>query len=430
MLLRLPRRTSPGNVAVTEKRTIAATIFGQRWLLSSLILSVCMASAMADEFFLVDGTKLEGRLLNPDELPRELYKIRVGGKNEVIVQADQVSRHVPESQSKRRYLELLPRMPATADGNWRMAKWCRDNALPAERDFHLEQTIRLDPQHEKAHRELGHNLVRGKWVARDEVMLARGYVRHKGRWRLPQEVAIDEQRTAQVAADKQWRSQFRTWRRLLDRPDRQNEAWSKIQSIKDPVAAGAIAEQLAKEPNLRLRRLYVNLLADLDTGVGNQALAKSAIADVDDEIRRLCVERMPASGRPGAATTFSMALKSENNLIVRRAGAALMILQDSEFIPQLIDALVTKHKIQTAAGSSGQLGASFGGASDGSAGLGSMSFGGGGPKFEQAIRENREVLDALLAVAPGVDFGYDQGAWRAWLVRTQTPQSFDLRRVD
>ena len=164
------------------------------------ILYVCLwlwpglPAVVADEFFLKSGQRVEGRLLNPDERPRQTYEISLkkGGKTSLAV--DEVARFVPDSPAKRHYLELLPRMPNTADGNWRMAGWCRRNALPSEYNFHLEETVLLDPEHEQAHRALGHTLVNGQWVARDEVMLARGFVRYKGRWELPQEVEIDQRR--------------------------------------------------------------------------------------------------------------------------------------------------------------------------------------------------------------------------------------------
>ena len=374
-----------------------------------------------------NGKRVEGRLLNPDQQPRVKYEIRLTSGDRTSLSADEVLRFVPESPARRRYQELLPKMPPSADGNWKMAEWCRKRGLLQERTVHLEQVVQLDPNHEQAHRALGHLFVDGQWTARDELMQARGYVKHKGSWKLPHEVAIEVERERVELAEKQWRKQIRLWRRQLAK---NAAAAESIRGISDPLAAAALADLLDDEEDRGLRHDYIEVLSRLDSPVAVTALVRCALWDGDVDTRRLCVERLPSRGRGAAVTEFTKALKRNDPRLVRSAGEGLAFLKEPEVIPQLINALVTKHRITVSEGNPGQLGASFGGSSDGSIGGTGLSTGGGGTRVETQAVQNRSVLEALLAVTEGVNYRYDQIAWRRWLAESTAPEDLDLRRRD
>lgn len=395
---------------------------------ASLALASATNSSFADEFFLKNGKRVEGRLLNPDERPRVKYEIRLTSGGRTSLSADEVLRFVPESPDKRRYQELLPKMPQTADGNWKMAEWCRKHGLLKDRTFHLEQVVQLDPNHEQAHRALGHMFVDGKWTARDELMQARGYVKHKGSWKLPDEVEIEVERRRVEFAEKQWRKQIRLWRRQLAKNP---GAVDNIRGIFDPLAAAAVADLLADEEEDRgLRHEYIEVLGRLDSPVAVTALIRCALLDADADTRHLCLERLPERGRGAAVSAFTAALKSNEPRLVTAAGEGLTFLKEPEVIPQLIDALVTEHKFKVSEGNPGQIGTSFGSSSDGSFGGTGLSTGGGGTRVETKAVQNRSVLEALLSVTAGVNYRYDQIAWRRWLAESTAPEDLDLRRRD
>lgn len=53
---------------------------------------------------------------------------------------------------------------------------------------------------------------------------------------------------------------------------------------------------------------------------------------------------------------------------------------------------------------------------------------GGGPKKKVVRVRNDRVLEALVALT-GVNFEWDQAAWRAWLINERAlPADFDPRR--
>ena len=176
--------------------------FRPRYLSLCLIgLGSISIAAGADIFLLKQGGRVEGTWLNRSDEPPESYRVRTQEGSEIELLASSVKRVVEASPAERRYEALLPRMPATADGNWRMAQWCRKQNLMQLRIRHLEAVIELDPDHAEARRALGFTIKNGQWARPDDVMRARGYVRYDGKWYLPQEVdAAKAQDAAHEAA--------------------------------------------------------------------------------------------------------------------------------------------------------------------------------------------------------------------------------------
>ena len=101
-----------------------------------------------------------------------------------------------------------------------------------------------------------------------------------------------------------------------------------------------------------------------------------------------------------------------------RAAAGLARLSDPSATRPLIDALITEHK--EVVGGSG-INPSFSNQGGG------LSVG-GGPKVVKQKKTNEPVLAALTVLNPGVNFGFDQQAWRGWYAQQNTPVSVNLRR--
>lgn len=70
----------------------------------------------------------------------------------------------------------------TADDFYKLGEYCRNNKLPDEAKQMYEQTIKLDTDHEKARKALGHKKQDDKWVTPDEIKEAEGYVKFKDTW--------------------------------------------------------------------------------------------------------------------------------------------------------------------------------------------------------------------------------------------------------
>jgi hypothetical protein len=319
-------------------------------------------------------------------------------------------------------------MPDDLEGHWKMAEWCREKKLDEHRIEHLEKVIALDPDHEAARRALGYSKVDGGWRRVDEFMLARGYVRHRGAWRLPQEILIETQAAETELAQKEWRRRLKMWRGWIG-AKRGNEAVANIQAIDDPLAAIALAELLLSEKNRDIKLLYIEVLGRLPSLTAVGALIQASLDDADESIRDACLTKLSERGAPQAVAAYSKVLKGiggkeaidvARRTQIDRAGEGLGRMKDPHSVKTLIDALVTKYKMLVTPGS-GNLGVSFGGSGGGGLSAGNK------PQYISREEGNKTVLDAL-SVITGQNFGFDRERWKAWYAEDRTPDDVDLRR--
>jgi hypothetical protein len=382
--------------------------------------SVHDASSRAETFVLAGGGHVEGRLLNPDESPRTTYLIETAA-GRISLSADQVENVEVLSPVMQQYFALLPRMPNNPDGFWKMAEWCRTAGLDTEREMHLEELLKLDPDHKDARHALGYNKVDGKWIRPDEHMSALGYTRFQGRWRLPQDVEIQQRKDRLADAENQWRARLRNLRSQIGKR-RGPEAIAEMRAIRDPFAAPALADLLKDETLPEMSVLYVEVLGKLNHPAAASALVRHALENNDERVRDLCLDQLARRGEHAAVPVFIDALGHKDNYMVQRAAVALARMRDERAVVPLIDALTTKHKqLVSPPGPPGGIGASF---SPGGGGGLSM---GGKPKVIEREVQNAAVLQALTAMTTA-HHGYDKTAWKAWYTTQNTPLGVNLRR--
>jgi hypothetical protein len=300
--------------------------------------------------------------------------------------------------------------------------------LKTQREFHLEEILKLDPEHQEAHYGLGHSKVDGRWVNADQWMRSRGYVRYRGAWRIPQDVALEQAFDKYTDRSKQWQRKVKTWRTMIAKGrGKEQEAMDAIAAIDDPIASIALIAILENEREPRgLRLLCVDVLGRLRTPNAVAAFVRCAIEDPDAHIRDACLDQLVEFGTPAAVRGFQQLLKSLDNLKVNRAALCLGALRSRESAIPLIEALQTEHKfkIQTGGGP-GQMNLGFGGGSGGSG----NTFGAGGrPKIITRTLNNEGALNALVSIFPGINFGYDEQAWKKWYVEQHRPPVTSLRR--
>lgn len=65
---------------------------------------------------------------------------------------------------------------------WSLAGFAAENGLPGRARRAAERVLILDPDHAEARAHLGYERVFGQWVRGDELMRAKGLVRHEGTW--------------------------------------------------------------------------------------------------------------------------------------------------------------------------------------------------------------------------------------------------------
>jgi len=403
-------------------RTIATLAF-------TLFVWAPLQPAAGDIFVLKSGGQIEGELQNPDERPREDYVVKTKHGAIVTLAVDQVTQHVALSKAEQLYRAALPKMKDTPKAHWQAAAWCARHRMPTEREFHLRQVLRHDPDHVKARTALGYTLVNGQWIQRAAKMQARGFIYHRGRWMTPQELRNVAREDEFEAAEVQWRKDIRMWVSWLGRK-RHEEALDKLAKIRDPRAAGPLVDMLKDEKDPRLRLLYIDILGKLRSSRAVRQFIRIALSDQVEGVRDAALRQLKGYGTATAAAAFAKHLDSKSNALVNRAAIALGRLEHPLAVPHLIQALVTEHKFTIRSGGSGSISPTFTKPGSGGSG-GTPSLGGltAGSSVKTIVRryQNLSVLSALTKIT-GQNYGYDEARWQAWFVDEQTPDVVDLRR--
>jgi len=395
-----------------------------------LLLLAAAERAHGAVFLLVNGGQIEGQLLNPEQQPRETYVIRTGTGAVVTLNKTQVDGMLEKSEALRWYEQWLPKMPQTIEGHWSMAEECRERRLKQQRQHHLEEILKLDPDHKEARYGLGYSRVEDGWVKTDEWMTNQGYVRYGGAWRIPQDIMLEKVAKEAEKRQNDWKRKVKTWRTsIVKRRGKEQEAIDAIRAIDDPNAAPALIAVLENKKESRdLRMLAIEVLGSLQSPAAVGAFIKRAIEESDANIRDACLDQLARFGTRQAVRAFERLLDSKDNKTVNRAARCLGALKQPEATLSLINSLFTEHTfLVQQGGQPGRFNLGFGSGPGG----GGNSFGiGGRPKPVTRDLKNESVLNALVALHPGINFGFNIKAWKNWYAEQYEPSAATLRRDD
>ncbi len=257
--------------------------------------------------------------------------------------------------------------------------------------------------------------------SQQEVMSARGFVRHLSAWRTVQEIELLERVERTTLAQKQWNIRIDRLRKQLDQPAQSGRAAEEIREIADPYAVPALAAALTKESVLHVRGLYIEALSRIRSSAATAVLIQVAIDHPNPETRLAAVERLEVIGPHQAVPMLVAALGSADNGRINRAAEALGRLGGPSAVAPLIQALETQHLVVVGDdGPEGSTSATF------TPSGGGLSMGGGKKNNKVSVKNNR-VLEALVLLT-GANFEWNASAWRAWLANRQAPPDFDPRR--
>ena len=424
-----PRALNPKPRLQKDMQTCApgAHMFRTKTLTILVVMaSVSCGVAAADVFVLSGGGRVVGDLVNSSRLPQETYAIKTSAGVQITLPPSQVQEHLRPRPAEIEYDKMRPRYPDTVQGQWALAEWCREHTLLSQRNAHLERILDLDPNHEKARRALGYFLKDGKWTTEEKVRKGDGWVRYKGRWRLPQEVEMMKEQEELKTVQSEWKQKINRWREWLG-GNKAREAYLNFQRVRDPAAVAALAAALQEDPRDQARMLFIEALARIGTPDAVEVLAVDSLADPVPEVRLTCLDYLKRMKDRGAADYFIDALANRDNVLVNRAAIALEHLEAELAVGPLIDALITVHKIKVTSGNPGQMSTTFGSGGSGGGAPGGLSMGGEGPKIITRPFPNQAVLDALVSLT-GVDYGFDVGRWKAWYATQRRRQEIDTRR--
>jgi hypothetical protein len=378
----------------------------------------------ADRVELIHGGQLDGAVRQVEEAKRPFSLVELPEGIRVAIPQGQVRRTV-DSETLAEYRKFAAAAGDDPERHFLLAKWCTKQQLEPQRDYHMERVIALAPDHEQARAALGFVRRRGDWIPYAEQQRDRGMVLSAGRWQLPEAVAIDEQREETEVTVKGWKKEVaRLRRQALRGGDQGAEALQALRGLQDePFAAVAIGEELIqnrKSQPQSLRLMWVALLGAIRTQAAVEPLIQIGLNEPDPVVRERAYEKLESYGKQAAIYSYLPLLKSANHAEVKAAGRALIELHTPEIKLALVDALVPTHTTTGAPPPGMSLGFGQGGG-------GGLSMG-GKPKQETRHLRNPQVLAALKAIVPDVDYQYDEQAWRRYFAAEMTRYAGNLRR--
>lgn len=391
--------------------------------LASAFAAVAGGTAWGDIVVLKSGGRIVGEPLADPQAGPDTVTLKTLPGVIVAVPRSEIEEHIRQKPAELEYDKIRTQYPDTVEGQWELAEWCREHNLPQQRETHLRRLLELDPDNVRVRAILGYTKVNGEWKTRDEVMREQGYVLYKGRWMLPQEVQILEEKEQRQASERDWIQRIR---RLVTRLDVEPGAAEQLQNIREPAAVKPLLKVLSEERRDPVRLLLVQILTRIDSPEAKRALAVLAVEDPVEEIRLACLKSLADSKFSESVPYFIGRLRDNNNVIVNRAAAALKAMGDKTAIPALIDALVTTHRIVLPPAQSGSIGASFSRSSDGRSATG-LSSGGNQPRVIRRQIPNRDVLEALAELS-GQNFGYEPEVWKRWYAQERHRAALESTR--
>ena len=378
----------------------------------------------ATVLLLKEGGTLEGELLNPNEINRKSYKVRTAEGIEISLDA----RHVERVQQRERealieYKREAPLTENTLETHLYWARWCHEQQLQEQARLHWQQILELDPDHGDARRILGYTETASGWVSLRDTNESRGFILERGHWKTRYEIEVANLLEHQTQTKQQWQRTIRVLLRRLP----QTEA--ELLAIRDPAAIEPIAEILQDRRNPQNPHARLILLRTLmqipDVRALRVAVEWTTRPEESEEVRKLCIEELQrrASEQPEiraimtAVYRGALLSKDVDGGTIRLTAEALGNIGGHEAIPELIEILMVS-VTQTIMPE--QQGYSFGG--------GSTGFSAGAKPITHTFRvENQSVLTALRKLT-GVDFGFNQSAWRNWYRESHRSPPMNLRR--
>jgi hypothetical protein len=379
----------------------------------------------ADVYLLKAGGRIEGELLNPDDVPRKLYKIRTGDGLEIDIEAKYIERsRKGEREALREYNSFAPFEEDTIDNHLKLADWCSKHQLPELSKLHWKQILQHDPDHKDARNVLGYIRSDGTWMKRQELLESRGLINVGGSWKTQQQIDTEKFLEKRKRTEADWTKKIDAYRNVLPN---NAKARNEILTMTDPLATTALWNALQKERNEDTRILLIKALSNIATSVALHNIARLSMnAQEVLEVRKVCFEELSKHPEAKQAIVgfYAAFLNPQmcDAATINAAAHALGEIGGRSALPQLIDVLITVHSdIKTVDAPSPTFGDQPGGGQG-------MGLGWGTRKVKEVKESrNQEVLTALIKLT-GVNFQYEKNAWRVWLIESRKTSSFNARR--
>jgi len=460
-------------------------------------------SARADLIVLRGGGQVEGKVLpvpasksasapapakskSKESKEDRVEVLLLKSKTPLVLRKEQILEIIPKASPLDAYLVKREKAAATAKAQFELGEWCESKGLDDLAKVHYEAAIKDDNTLVAAHQKLGHVEHDGQWLSRDELRKVQGLTRHKGRWVTEDEKAKEEEQALTTAGQVSWVRRIKLLVQAIrtGAPDRKREAETQFMQIRDPEAVWPLMKVMG-DAETDLRILLAQTLGEIPGKESARAMVRMVLAETDDQVRGVVLDRLKKSDDPGIEPQLIRALGSDDLRVVNRAAWALGNLDAVAAVPRLLKVLVTTEERMVLAPRTpgpGQ-GAPYppilmawqGGSAaymvPPTVGPGVVAYGahvvpyvyallpdgaplgpfgpepywpeglgvstpatqrgpnlGPAPQLVTFTYQNTEVLGALINLTEQ-DFGYNVDQWRRWVARSFNPRPNPVRRV-
>lgn len=439
---------------------------------TAVCLGAIVTSARGDVIELRGGGQIQGKVVPDPKNKDRVQVLLLQGRHPLSFQKAQILRVIPRASALDDYVVKRAKAAGTAQAQYELGYWCEQNRLSDMARLHYEQALALDPDFDAAHEKLGHTKVDGNWLTRDDLSVAQGLVKYKGRWVTAEERSKREDAEKLTVAQGSWTRRIRMLRAGLVNgdPDRRREAESQLMAIRDPDAVVPLLRVFGQDAAPR-RILLALVLSTIAGPEATAALVQRILDEPDAEVRAVTFDHLKQRGDPKTANRLIRALGHQDVTVINRAAWALGNLNAVDSVPQLVAVLITAEDrivmppldggtisgpslpvapglVPRAYGNYGVVATTPPQVSNGAfaMGLGVVPWYGVPPgtipggmaaipakppqdaHVETFTYRNVEVLAALQKLT-GQDFGYDMEAWRRWVTRSFNPHPNPTRRV-
>ncbi len=207
-------------------------------------------------------------------LPPELAAILVTVGGKPLPLADAI-RQAAADERLAHYRQLREEHAGTADGERRLALWCRKQKLADEERLHWWSLLALEPDRSDAIRALGLQKYQGLLLTSDEIDHAK------------------QEEQAAKRADRRWRPKLTKLKRAIVHGDDAERAAAlrQLQAIDEPRALPLIEEIFLVE-DAAIISLIVETVAKMPTDAAAELLARLAVDASDEYVREQAIRAL------------------------------------------------------------------------------------------------------------------------------------------
>lgn len=301
------------------------------------VILCATGSVGADVFHLREGGKLDGVVV--EDLGDALRIRTVSGVSDI--EKDRVVRIEKGDPPWVRYEKRAKKSGETVEDQLALADWCREIGLRAEERRHLERVIALEVNHVDARRRLGFVQEGGNWIKPKSSGARSEAERTERRRAQSEERRIQEKITEYTVKVKAIYRGRLSEKAGGERSKAFADGRRQILEIRDPLAIPGITSVLSGG-NLAARRLMVEALAQFDVDEATMNLVAIALLDPSKDVRAIAARALKARKDDRIVVELRLALRSDEEAILRNAASALGILKAKSAVRDLAPVLSTE----------------------------------------------------------------------------------------